>query len=90
MEGLVTKDKKDMEQKLKRLEHENDSLVEELEKHSDGDSIKSSKEKKKSGIKTYSFTFYGILSFSISLLISISFTFYNGTPDFLSNIWSLL
>jgi len=50
MEGLVTKDKKDMEQKLKRLEHENDSLVEELEKHGDGESIKISKEKNKSAL----------------------------------------
>eukprot|EP00111_Clytia_hemisphaerica_P019058 TCONS_00056313-protein len=74
MEGLVTKDKKDMEQKLKRLEHENDSLVEELEKHGDGESIKSSKEKNKSGKKKRQFFFW-----LMDAILSGKLSFYKGT-----------
>ncbi|XP_066920910.1 RILP-like protein 1 isoform X1 [Clytia hemisphaerica] len=75
MEGLVTKDKKDMEQKLKRLEHENDSLVEELEKHGDGESIKSSKEKNKSGKKKRQFFFW-----LMDAILSGKLSFYKALP----------
>jgi len=88
MEGLISIDTRELETKLKRLETENECLMEELEKR-DGDLVKQ-RTTSNSGINNYyySFTFCGFISFSLSVVISVSLAFFNGTPNFLSVLWA--
>ena len=100
MEGLVNRDKKAMGKRLQQLEAANEALLEELEKlggNIDEFTNNNKDGKKKSNKNTnggnersflFSSSLYGVVSLSLSLLFSVSFSVYSGNPSWFFHFFS--